>query len=91
MNWRMTSSPRLVRAVPRVTTSAADAETISAGTWLTRPSPMVRRVNRSAVAESDQPYWTIPTYSPPSRLISVMTTAAIASPRRNFDAPSIAP
>ena len=33
----------------------------------------------------------MPTTMPPTRLIAVMTTAAMASPLTNFEAPSIAP
>jgi hypothetical protein len=35
--------------------------------------------------------WTIPTISPPITLIAMMIRPAIASPRTNFDAPSIDP
>ena len=35
--------------------------------------------------------WATPIARPPIKLIAVITIAAMASPRTNFDAPSIAP
>ena len=39
-SWLSTSSPRLVLLLVRVTIRPAARETMNAGTWLTRPSPM---------------------------------------------------
>ena len=75
----------------RVTINPAPSAVMNAGTWLTRPSPIVIFVNSSAVGASSQPRSTRPTYMPPAMLTSVMMTPAIASPRVNLLAPSIAP
>ncbi len=61
------------------------------GIWLVRPSPMVSLVKSSAVGPASQPFWIIPTPNPPSTLMAVMMSPAMASPRTNLLAPSMAP
>ena len=76
----------------RVTSKPAASEIKNAGTWLTRPSPIVSlREERRPPRRSVMPYSTMPMISPPTMLISVMMMPAMASPRTNLLAPSIAP
>lgn len=37
------------------------------------------------------PIWNMPMARPPTRFMPIITMAAIASPRMNFEAPSMAP
>ena len=69
----------------------AAVETSSAGICVTSPSPTVSFVNASAASAKLMPCWIMPIASPPTMLIEVMISPAIASPRTNFAAPSIAP
>ena len=89
--WSASSSPNWALLPERVTMSAEAIETTRAGIWLVSPSPMVSLVKTSAVLPASQPFWSIPTAKPPRMLTAVMMIPAIASPRTNFDAPSIAP
>ena len=61
VSWAMISSPKFVFTVLRETISAAETDTMKAGTWATSPSPIVSRVNRLTVRENSHPYWTMPT------------------------------
>jgi len=63
----------------------------NAGTWVTSPSPMVSLVKIEAASRNGMPNWITPMNSPPRTLISVITMPAIASPRTNLLAPSMAP
>ncbi len=83
--------PMSPSAVARVTTMPVDTDSSRAGIWVTRPSPMVSRLNRSSDSVTDRPIWTMPMTNPPMRLISVMMMPAIASPLTNFEPPSMAP
>ena len=76
---------------PLVTTMPAAVETSSAGICETRPSPTVSVVKVAAASANDMPWRISPMARPPRMLITVMISAAIASPRTNFAAPSIAP
>ena len=78
-------------AVARVTTMPVDTDSSSAGICVTRPSPMVSRLNRCSDSPADMPICIIPMTKPPIRLMTVMMMPAIASPLTNFDPPSIAP
>ncbi len=69
----------------------AAVDTRRAGICDTRPSPAVSVVNVAAASLNDMPCRSKPMARPPSMLITVMISAAIASPRTNFAAPSIAP
>ena len=82
-----------MRACPeaRVTMMPAAVETISAGTCATSPSPTVRIVYCDAACASGSPRWITAMKIPPRMLMPVMSSAAIASPFTNFEAPSIAP
>ncbi len=83
---------RLVDWLLRVTSRPAASEIRNAGTWLTRPSPMVSLVKTARRrGASDMPAWITPMNRPPTMLISVITMPAMASPRTNLLAPSIAP
>lgn len=66
-------------------------ETSSAGIWAARPSPTVSSEKCWAASPNDMPCCMTPITMPPIRLISVISTAAIASPLTNFEAPSMAP
>ena len=45
----------------------------------------------SAARASDMPWWVTPMMIPPKMLMAVMIRPAMASPRTNFEAPSMAP
>ena len=62
-----------------------------AGIWAARPSPTVSSEKWCAASPNERCCIATPMAMPPTRLISVMMTAAIASPLTNFEAPSIAP
>ncbi len=83
--------PMSPSAVARVTTMPVDTDSSSAGICVTRPSPTVSRLNRSMASPADMPICIMPIANPPTRLMTVMTMPAIASPLTNFDPPSIAP
>ncbi len=86
-----TSLPRSFSDVDRVTTMPVATEISSAGICAARPSPTVSSENWWAACDSGRWCWSTPTTMPPTRLIAVIRTAAIASPLTNFEAPSIAP
>ena len=75
----------------RVTNKPAAVDTISAGIWPARPSPMVRIVYDFSASVIAISCCTTPIATPPSTLTSVITMPAMASPRTNLLAPSIAP
>ena len=66
-------------------------ETISAGIWLTRPSPTVSRVKVCVASAKLMPFWATPMMMPPMTLIAMIRRPAMASPRTNLLAPSMAP
>jgi hypothetical protein len=90
-SWRMASVPRSPVAVERVTMRPVATLISSAGTWLTRPSPMLSSAYLLIDSAGPRPCCTIPMTNPPMRLIITMTMPATASPLTNFDEPSIAP
>ena len=90
-SWRVRSWPNEPSDAARVTMIPVAVEISSAGIWVTMPSPIVRSVKRDAASGSDIPFWAIPMTRPPMMLMKTMMIAAIASPRTNLDAPSIAP
>ena len=69
----------------------AAMETISAGTCVTRPSPMVSSVKVWMASAKVMPSCTMPMMMPPMMLMKTIRRPAIASPRTNFEAPSMAP
>ena len=69
----------------------AAVETVRAGSWLTRPSPIVKTVYLLAAAESDMWCCKTPITIPPMIFIAVIRRPAIASPLTNLLAPSMAP
>lgn len=71
--------------------SAEPVDTKSAGLRDTRPSPIDRIVKVRAASPIDMPRSATPMTMPPTTLIARMSRPATASPRTNFDAPSIAP
>ena len=73
-----------------MTRMPAAVEMNSAGIWLTSPSPMVSLEKVSAAFESGMPCIEA-IAMPPIRFRAVMIRPAIASPRTNFEAPSMAP
>ncbi len=90
-NWRMKSSPSPASEPERVTRIPAEAEISSAGIWETRPSPTLSSENCWTDSSALRPICSIPMAKPPMRLMPVMSTPAMASPRTNLLAPSIAP
>ena len=66
-------------------------EMMSAGICETSPSPTESLVNTSAASPRFMPLRVTPMMMPPKMLIAVITMPAIASPRTNFEAPSMAP
>ncbi len=83
--------PMSASAVARVTIRPVETDISSAGIWVTRPSPMVSRLNRLIASPALMPICSMPTANPPSRLMTVMMMPAIASPLTNFEPPSMAP
>ncbi len=77
--------------VERVTMRPVATDSSSAGTWETRPSPMLSRAYLLIDSAGPRPCWSIPMANPPMRLIITMTMPAMASPLTNFDPPSMAP
>ena len=61
------------------------------GTCDTSPSPMDKIVYRLKTSIADSLRWKTPMRKPPTTLITAMRIAAMASPRTNFDEPSMAP
>ena len=86
-----TSVPRSSLEDERVTMMPVATEMSSAGICAARPSPTLSSEKCWTASDSGRPCWTTPITMPPTRLIAVMSTAAIASPLTNFEAPSIAP
>jgi hypothetical protein len=89
--WPAMSLPRSFSEAERVTMMPVATEISRAGIWAARPSPTVSSEKCEAASPNGMPCWATPTMMPPSRLIIVMRTAAMASPLTNFEAPSIAP
>ena len=88
---RRNSFGRLLSWLLRVTNMPAASEIRKAGTWVTSPSPMVSVVNSLPASPRLMPAWTMPMNNPPTILIRMMMMPAMASPRTNLLAPSIAP
>ena len=76
---------------PLVTTMPAAVDTSNDGICDTNPSPAVRVVKVAAASANGIPWRITPMASPPRILITVINKAAMASPRTNFAAPSMAP
>ena len=79
------------RVPPFETSRPAASETIRAGIWVTRPSPTDSVVNTVAASAGDMPWRVTPMTMPPNTLTAVMMMPAMASPRTNLEAPSMAP
>jgi hypothetical protein len=75
----------------RVVIRPVATDSSSAGICDTRPSPTLSRLYWFIASAGAIPCWSMPTAKPPTRLITVMMIAAIASPLTNLDPPSIAP
>ena len=90
-SWLDTCSPISSLEDTRVTMMAVAVDRRSEGIWAAKPSPMARRVYCSAAAPTSKLCWAVPTISPPMMLMMVIKRPATASPRTNFEAPSIAP
>ena len=90
-SWANTAFSVEPRVPPFDTSRPAASETISAGICVTRPSPTESLVNTSAAAAGDMPWRVTPMTMPPKMLTAVMMRPAMASPRTNFEAPSIEP
>ena len=66
-------------------------EMMSAGTWVTMPSPIVSKVKVDSASFHAMPICATPTIQPAMMSMSRMMMPAIASPLTNLLAPSIAP
>ncbi len=88
---RCTCCPMSSELVTRVTMIAAAVESSSDGICATRPSPMVS--SAYTWPASLKLIWccAIPMAIPPMRLMNRISRPAIASPRTNFEAPSMEP
>ena len=75
----------------RVTIRPVAVEIRSAGICAARPSPTVRMLKVWSASENVRPCCSIPITMPAKRLTATMIRPATASPRTNFEAPSIAP
>ena len=91
LNWPMTSLFRLPSDTDRVTIMPVAVEIISAGSWETRPSPMVTMEYLEMTSEKVPAFITIPMMVPPMKLIMVMINDMVASPFTILVAPSMAP
>ena len=91
LSWAVTLEPMSPEVADRVTIRPVATDSSSAGTWETRPSPTLSRLYWFIASPGDMCCWTTPTAKPPIRLISVMITAAMASPLTNLEPPSMAP
>jgi hypothetical protein len=89
--WPAMSFPRSTSEAERVTRMPVPTEISSAGICAHRPSPTDSSEKCWLASVNGMPCWTTPMMMPPTRLISVIRIAAIASPLMNFEAPSIAP
>jgi len=83
--------PRSSLLAARVTMMPVATEISSAGICAARPSPTDSREKCWTASPNGRCCIRTPTTMPPMRLMLVMSTAAIASPLTNFEAPSIAP
>jgi hypothetical protein len=69
----------------------AAVDTISAGIWLTRPSPTVSSVKVCVASAKLMPFCATAMMMPPMTLMATIIRPAMASPRTNLLAPSMAP
>ena len=90
-SWRISTVSAAPSMPPLVTTMPAAVDTSSAGICETSPSPTDRVVNVAAASASGMPWRISPMAKPPKMLMEVISRPAIASPRTNFAAPSMAP
>lgn len=90
-SWWRTSWAISPLSLTRVTIIAAAVESSREGICATVPSPMVISTYCWKAASALRLYLKIPIQTPPIRLIARIIIPAMASPRTNFDAPSIAP
>jgi len=85
------SAPKLFFEAALVTIIPEDVEIISAGIWLTKPSPMVNMVYVLMASSKGLPSIATPKIKPPTIFRAVIIRPAMASPLTNFEAPSIEP
>jgi len=90
-NCWLTWSSRSPDSPMRVTRMAAAADSSSAGIWPTRPSPIVSSAYTRNASASGRSCISAPMATPPIRLMIRIRIDAMASPRTNLEAPSIAP
>ena len=87
----MTALSAEPRVAPLETSRPAASATMSAGICVTSPSPTESLVNTSMARSGGSPWRTTPIRMPPKMLTAVMMSPAMASPRTNLEAPSMAP
>ncbi len=90
-SWRTSTVSAAPSMPPLVTTMPAAVETSSAGICDTSPSPTDSVVKVAAASANGMPWRTSPIAKPPNTLIVVISNPAMASPRTNLAAPSMAP
>lgn len=90
-NWLPTCFSKSPASDTRVTMMAAADESSSAGICATSPSPMVSSEYWRNASPALMSCIVTPMAAPPIRLMSRIRMLAMASPRTNFEAPSIAP
>ena len=90
-SWRISTMSAAPSMPPLVTTMPAAVDTSSAGICETSPSPTDKVVKVAAASAKGMPWRISPMANPPNTLMQVISKPAIASPRTNFAAPSMAP
>jgi hypothetical protein len=90
-SWVTTLLPMSPELADRVVIRPVATDSSSAGICETRPSPTLSRLYWFIASAGDRPCCSMPTAKPPTRLITVMMMAAMASPLTNLDPPSMAP
>ena len=90
-SWAVTLEPMSPEVAERVTIRPVATESSSAGICETRPSPTVSRLYWFIASAGDMPCCRMPIAKPPTRLMTVMMMAAMASPLTNLEPPSMAP
>ena len=91
LNCPSTSLFRLLSDTERVTIIPVAVEIIRAGSWDTRPSPMVAMEYWFKTVARSPPPCTMPMIKPATKLMTVIISDMTASPLTILVAPSMAP
>ena len=90
-NCFVMSLPKEESEIARVTMMPVAVEIRSAGSWVTRPSPMEREMYVFKATSRGSPCSVIPTMRPPTICTTVMRIPTFTFPEMNLEAPSIDP